>query len=176
MDRFLENNFTHESKFEGRWNHENITLHRYTKGKDIGLKGEHISFVYDEKSRMLGLTRMLEKFEKKDNFSLSKEDAVKFATQFLKLQAPKLLDKYKLLWVDMHDETIIKNGRKIIISGLKVKCQNLDDKKYFWLIVANDGQIITFERDVIWNFLKQSRTTEKWLHDSFLEQNLKAKI
>ncbi len=173
MENFLENDFTFKSNFKGKWNENDIILYRYTKNKNLDLGSEHISFVYDEDKKLMGLTRILAKYEKKDNFSLSKEEAKRILLNFLEKYSKDLLDNYKILWIDFHDEVFKKDEKKLSITGLKVKCQNLNDKKYFWLIIGDDKSIITFERDVIWDFEKSMRHTQKWLHDSFFKEKIK---
>ncbi len=172
VEQFLEKGFMYDHAYNGKWDDKEIILRRFTRTNKPDFKGEHISFIYDSNNNLIGLTKMLAKYEKKDKTYLSKEEAKKIALDFLKKYAHNLLNNYEILWIKPHDEILIKNGKQITISGLKVKCQNLNDKKYFWVIVNDNKEIMTYERDVIWNFLKFSRTTQKWLHDSWLKDNI----
>lgn len=58
------------------------------------------------------------------------------------------------------------DGKNIIISGMKYKCYVESEDNYLWIIFDKNGEIITFERDIIW---KNGRVTEKWLHDTWLK-------
>jgi hypothetical protein len=51
---------------------------------------------------------------------------------------------------------------------MKVKCRNTADGRWFWVIVGPGGQVITFERDVVWHTSLGMRCTEMWLHDLWL--------
>lgn len=55
---------------------------------------------------------------------------------------------------------------------MKVKRRNLTTGLYFWVIVAPDKSVMIFERDIIWDFLRAGRQTEKWLHDSWLKNRI----
>lgn len=173
MEEFLEEGFDKKQSFHGAWNDKNIKLTRFTTTNKLNFEGEHISFVFDDEKNLYALARMLICYKKRDDFSLSKDEAKEIATAFLRTYAPSLLQNYKILWIDFHDETLSINGDKITIEGLKVKCQNLDDKKYFWVIVGNDKSVMVFERDVIWDFLRVGRQTQKWIHDSWLKKEIK---
>ncbi len=172
MENFLEKGFMYEHTYSGKWNEKEIVLRRFTRTNELNFGGEHISFVYDRDKNLIAFTKILAKYEKKEKTSLSKEEAKKIALDFLDKYSPNLLKNYKILWIKPHDEVLRTNEKAITISGLKVKCQNLSDKKYFWLIVADNKEIITYESRVIWNFLKAKRMTQKWLHDSWLKENI----
>lgn len=171
MKDFSDVGFTHKHEFSGSYNDDFIKLTRFTKVDEISLFGEHISFVKNKNGTLIAVAKMLKKYANKPN--LSKDEAKNIALSFLEKHANDLLENYKILWIDLHDE-IINDGAKTKISGLKVKCQNLNDKKYFWVIVGFDKSIMVFERDVIWDFLKAGRVSEKYIHDSWLEKFIKS--
>ncbi|MCX8617021.1 hypothetical protein J3U42_01265 [Gilliamella sp. B2923] len=58
------------------------------------------------------------------------------------------------------------------LTGVKVKCRDLNTVLYFWTIIAPDETIMVFERDVERDFICAGRQTQKWLHDSGLSQHL----
>ena len=39
---------------------------------------------------------------------------------------------------------------------------------YAWVIVGEDGQIVTYERDVAWSSAEARRHTHMWLHDQWI--------
>lgn len=172
MKDFQDVGFTHKHEFSGSYNDDFIKLTRFTKADEISLFGEHISFVKNKNGTLIAVAKMLKKYANKPN--LSKDEAKNIALSFLEKYANDLLENYKILWIDLHDE-IINDGEKTKISGLKVKCQNLNDKKYFWVIVGFDKSIMVFERDVIWDFLKAGRVSEKYIHDTWLKKFIKSK-
>lgn len=152
----------------GKHNSENILIFRFEKlnSKNISLEGEHFSIVLEvNKFKILGFTCMDKKFENNEKY-ISKEDVIKQAEIFLEKLEPGLFKKAKNLWIESHDEIIIVNGEKIIISGMKYKCYVESTDSYLWIIFGRNGEVITFERDIIW---KSGRVTEKWLHDTWLK-------
>lgn len=171
MQEFLEDGFTHKHEFSGNYNDEKVKLLRFTKKDEISLFDEHISFVNNDK--LIAVARMLKRYETKPN--LSKDEAKEIAIDFLKKYAKDLLENYKILWVDFHDESLEIQGKTTKITGLKVKCQNLRDKLYFWVIVGFDKSVMVFERDVIWDFLRAGRVSEKYVHDAWLKKFIKNK-
>jgi hypothetical protein len=106
---------------------------------------------------------------------LSKTETEKIAKAFLLKLDESLANNLKNLWIERHDEEIFINNReKTIIAGMKYKCYRSSSNDYAWVIVGFDGSVITFERNIKWNTSEHKRITEKWLHDSWLnEQNPK---
>lgn len=167
MQDFMEKGFVNKHEFTGLYNDKQVVLTRYTKTKELNLYGEHVSFVFSGDT-LISHAKMYQSSNKKPEFS--KEVAQKIALTFVKKRKPELLENYKVLWVDFHEENLKINNENLTITGLKVKCQNLNDKKYFWVILSADKKIMAFESEVIWDFLRASRVSEKYIHDSFLEK------
>ena len=69
-----------------------------------------------------------------------------------------------------HDCLVI-NNEKHIINGLKVKFYVPKIDRWTWVIVDYHGDIITFERNIHWDFDKHQRLTPMWLHDQWLIEN-----
>lgn len=90
--------------------------------------------------------------------------------------APDLIGKYKVQWIDRHEEVINIDGIKTKVAGMKVKCRNLEDGLYFWIVIAPDKSVMIFERDIQWDFIKAGRQTEKWLHDNWFQKLQKKNI
>lgn len=143
-------------------------LFRYTKSKDDMLNGEHFSFITTEKTpfKILGFTLMDKKYADKEQ--LSKKETEKVANLFLESIDAGLKKKLSNLWIEVHDEEVHINNSIIIVQGMKYKCYNKLEDNYAWVIVGFDGNIITFERDILWSNGMQKRVTEKWLHDQWL--------
>lgn len=147
-------------------------LIRYQKDENKGLNGEHFSFLVSEKGKkILGFTQMDKKFV---NLKMvSKRETERIARDFLTRMDKTLENDLENLWIERHDEQIfIDNGNAVTVAGMKYKCYNSSKDDYAWVIVGFDGSIVTFERDIKWNMTAQSRISEKWLHDSWLVENL----
>ncbi len=48
------------------------------------------------------------------------------------------------------------------LTGVKVKCRDLNTVLYFWTIIAPDETIMVFERDVERDFICAGRQMQKW--------------
>lgn len=154
-------------------NDDDVWVFRYEKesGENNGLAGEHYSFVVQKSNyTLLGVTWM--------DASLSfgelpsQQETKVLAGAFLDKVEPGLFKRLDNLWIDRHDEMIlVKNSQgqneQVTVTGMKYKCYLKDEDNYAWVIVGSGGQIITFEQGIIW---QGGRVTEKWLHDSWLQQ------
>lgn len=147
------------------------TLVRYERanGSNVGLGGEHVSFVVAPDGRLKGFTRM--------DSSLSgaalpsREIAQATALEFMRVHAPDLVATHEVHWVERHDESVRTASGRMTVSGMKVKMRNRADRLWMWVIVGLDGQVVTFERDIVWINMPGRRGTEKWLHDSWVAAN-----
>ena len=140
------------------------------------LGGEHYSLSVTEGDyRLMGWMHLRKDFDSDTN--ISEDRAKEIAFRFLEKHAPDLLDTVEVRWIQAtikvpvnppHDEGfILQDGT--IITGMRVKLWDNLSKKYAWVIVGANEQIISFERDVVWNTQKHCRTTERWLHDDWLQ-------
>ncbi|WMJ77107.1 MULTISPECIES: hypothetical protein [unclassified Sedimentibacter] len=163
----MPENYTLTQVREGVQDGENVFVFRYTKSDNTELLGEHFSFTVMEKNnRLLGVTWMDKQFEKGTKLP-SKEETTKIAKEYLAKVEPDLWGKLKNLWIDLHDETIIVDGKNVIVTGMKYKCFIPTEDTYAWVIVGLDGKVITFERGIVW---QGGRVSEKWLHDAWLKE------
>lgn len=151
-----------------------IWLFRYEKSytssnNDLG--GEHYSFIVDALNyQFKGITYMdaeLASGEIPDS-----KDVYQVAMSFLDKVAPDLKPTLEVFQIKQHDETInittFKGEEDVTISGIKVKYLQKNSGAYTWVIVGKNKRVITFERDIIWDKVKNRRLTEKWLHDKWL--------
>lgn len=149
-----------------------VQLVRYEKNsKSVHYGQANISFLISKSGRLEGMSWLLPEYRDTDKH-LEKNKAESIAINFLQNYAPDLIGKYKVLWIDKHEEIINVDGTKMKIAGMKVKCRNLEDGLYFWIVIAPDESPIIFERDIEWDFIKAGRQTEKWLHDRWLQKVL----
>jgi len=163
-------------------------------GKNVGMGGEHITIIYEVNTRkVLGLTRMLSELTP-EIADLTHQETLETVWTFLKEQASDLvsnklptpmlnnIDKkermeflpgldvghVQLQWIDDHGETINLDGRKTEIHGMKIKMHLPVTDLWVWVIVGIDNRVLTFERNVAWDFDVMQRQTQMWLHDDWL--------
>ena len=101
-----------------------------------------------------------------------KEHAQAVADDFLRRHAPDLAAHREVHWIDEHHEPLSISGKRMRITGMKVKMRNPADGRWFWVIVGHHGRAMVFERDIVWISFPGHRQTEKWLHDEWLAARL----
>jgi hypothetical protein len=146
-------------------------------GQNGGLGGEHYSMVLSQSGQLLGKTWF--SADQCHGTLPTAAQAQRIAYSYLEQHAPDLLPGLALQWVQPHQETLrttLADGqsRSHTLTGMKVKCLNEADGRYFWVIVGPGGVVLTFERNIVWDFARSLRQTEKWLHDSWLTGQLPA--
>ncbi|MCF6766668.1 hypothetical protein L3V82_12905 [Thiotrichales bacterium 19S3-7] len=165
-------------------------LLRYTK--TIGhINGEHISLLIDKSTnKLLGLTKQTKQTKNAlPSHSLAYQKSIEFLNQHASdlifdqhsLDLPECdnnlrlefnpvinIDKLQLQWIDQHIELIIINNAKHVVNGMKVKFYIPNADRWAWVVVDYQGNVITFERDIHWDFDKHQRLTPMWLHDQWL--------
>ncbi|WP_313303543.1 hypothetical protein [Diaphorobacter sp.] len=150
------------------------TLTRFERkdGRNAGLEGEHFSTVIAPDGTLKGFANISLDLVGKPLPTRERTEAI--ARTFLQLQAPDLLSRMKISWIEPHDEPIRieRNGHMetVTLTGMKVKARNMADGLWFWVIVGFDEKPMIFERDITWITFPGHRKTEKWLHDSWLKE------
>lgn len=144
-----------------------------TAGERPNLGAEHSSAVVTPAGRLKGATWLDRRFA--EGAPPAAECAREIAQDYLRGTAPDLLDRMEVRWIRTHHERIaVADGadgsRALTVTGMKVKCRNSEDKSCFWVIVGPGETVLTFERDIVWNSLRQQRETEQWLHDAWLAE------
>lgn len=156
--------------------------------KNPRLHGEHISATVDLNTlQIIGFTRMEKHLS--GEIHIYHQTALNQAVEFLKKFASDLMPeetitpeldsktefdsklsigKIELHWINQHSEEIILNQEKIQIHGMKVKMFIPETQLWAWVIVDKTGNILTFERDIFWNFGQFRRETQMWLHDNWI--------
>lgn len=175
LQRLLSNdelNFNLVLTHKGKHNQQAVTLYRFEPQQTLQLNSQHTSFLLDDESgKLQGFVRLLPQYQSSQE-QVTKDKALEITLKFLQEFAPDLLINYKNNWIDTHDEVIMVDGGKVSLTGMKVKCRDLNTGLYFWTIIAPDGSVMVFERDVEWDFIRAGRQTQKWLHDSWLVKKL----
>lgn len=153
---------------------EEMVLSRYERSDGVngGLMGENFSMILNKSGLLKGFVSYQEGTSDANQLP-GKDRSEKIARDFLRVYAPDLLQYMEVHWVKPHDEIIKvkQQGGKtktIKITGMKVKCRNVKDGRWFWVIVSSKEKPFVFERDIVWINFPGMRKTEKWLHDSWL--------
>jgi len=139
-------------------------------GTNAGPGSEHESWLVDDYGGLRGLTRM--RIQADPDALPGEDEARAIAAEFVAAVAPDLARAIEERWVARHDEIVrvvdgSTRGAPRVVSGMKVKCRNREDGRYFWVVVGPDRDVVTFERDIVWNTLARRRATEQWLHDTW---------
>jgi hypothetical protein len=152
-------------------------LRFHKENSQTSLGGEHFSCtISKEDHKLMGLMHLEDKFD--TDSCIEEEKAKEIALKFLKDHAEDLIDTVEIRWIrptrkipiaSPHDDGFTLNSGKII-TGMRVKLWANNNKTYAWVIVHPSGEVISFERDIIWNTLKRRRTTNRWLHDSWIKE------
>lgn len=130
--------------------------------------GERFSVVTSENGALLGVARM--DLDLSGGPLPSRERAAAVALAFLEAWAPDLPPVMDVKWIEPHDEIILSAEGQRTLTGMKVKCFNTADGRWFWVIVGTGDEVIAFERDIVWLMDEGRRQTEKWLHDSWVAE------
>jgi len=164
-------------------NHDDTPVYwlRFIKeGEKDRLGIEHFSITIDLESEKLMGIMWLDKNLDSDSY-ITEDGAKDVAIKFLKKNAPDLYESIEIRWIrptrkkpenPPHDEGFALKD-KTIITGMRVKMWANDTQKYSWVIVSEQGKVISFERDIVWNSEMHCRTTECFLHDKWLEEQSK---
>jgi hypothetical protein len=167
--------------------HDDLVMFRFRHtrkdGVCVGLGGEHFSVSVDmDATRILGTMHV---DRKHTGSGLPDNDSARdTALTYLGKVCPDLVPKLELKWIlalreqpespprdspfPMKDE----KGATKLVTGIRVKFFVPEEKKWAWVIVGRGGDIIAFERDIVWNTVLGRRSTEAWLHDEFVFEQL----
>lgn len=153
--------------------------HTRRDGICVGLGGEHFSVSVDmDATRVLGTIHV---DRRHTGPGLPDNDSAKeTALRYLKVVAPDLLPRLELKWIlplreqpespprDSPFPMMDEHGLAQFVTGIRVKFFAADVKKWAWVIVGRNGEVVAFERDIVWNSVLGRRSTEAWLHDDYV--------
>lgn len=167
--------------------HDDLVMFRFrhTRKDGIcsGLGGEHFSVSVDmDATRVLGTMHV---DRKHTGAGLPDNDTARDAAlKYMNRVCPELVPKLELKWIlalreqpespprdspfPMKDE----KGLTKLVTGIRVKFFAAAENRWAWVIVGRGGDIIAFERDIVWNTVLGRRSTEAWLHDEFVFEQL----
>ncbi|MDE5064050.1 hypothetical protein OZD69_06905 [Wolbachia endosymbiont of Drosophila chauvacae] len=149
--------------------HEDIpvTVTRYQAVPTLNYGGEHATVITGTGNGILyGWTRQVDTSD--DGDLPDAETARKTAFDFLRRVDAGYAAGLRELWIDRHDEQVTgPDGNPAVVAGIKVKTRH-DSGLYAWVIVGEQGRIITYERDIAWISAESRRHTHMWLHDRWI--------
>lgn len=153
-------------------NDDVVYIYRFERGNPptLNLYHAHITVIVDSRKRLKGFSRTHERMSGKNN--LSDDKCRQLAKSFIKQYAPDLVD-IRFQWVDIHQESLIDtSNNKTEIQGKWVKYKEPKNGHYLWVILAPDGSIMEFDRDIVWSFFRGGRVNELWLRDDWLGKRI----
>lgn len=148
-------------------NDDVVYIYRFEPGNapTLNLYRTHITVIVDSKNKLKGFARTDEKMSVKNK--LDDDKCRQLALAFIKKYAPDLAD-IKFQWIDTHEESFIDNSKnKSLLQGKWVKYKESKNGHYLWVILAPDGRIMEFDRDIVWSFFRGGRVNELWLRDDW---------
>jgi len=162
-------------------NEEDVHWLRFTKeGNAHKLGTEHFSITYDASHKIIkGYMRLDKSLCIPEASLLSEEEAKDLAFKFVEKYAADMVNDLELRWIKPlrevpqnppHDQGFLIDGDTLLL-GVRVKLWNKKEEKFSWVIVGKDGEVISFERDIRWDFERKVRLTQRWLHDNWLMEN-----
>lgn len=153
-------------------NDDVVYIYRFEPGNatTFNLHRAHITVIVDNKNKLKGFARTDEKMNSTNN--LDDNNCRQLALAFIKQYAPDLTD-IKFQWVNTHEESFIdRNRNKTEIQGKWVKYREAKSGHYLWVILAPDGRIMEFDRDIVWSFFRGGRVNELWLRDDWFGKRI----
>lgn len=162
------------SSLKNKINDDNVFIFRFEPipSKSLTLHGEHATVILDTQSRLKGYSHISPKM--KGSNDIPERQAMVLAIEFFHDYARDIYKSTDFQWTNSHKEKVKGNdGKEISISGSWVKFREKQTGEYLWVILAPDGSIMEFDRDIVWSFFKGGRVNELWLRDEWLGKWLK---
>lgn len=140
--------------------------------RDNAPVGEHVSAIYDEAGTVFGFMRMEARLAA--GRLPSRDEALGRAYSVLNVFAGDILEDLAGVWVKPHEERLMigepgVTPTSLCLSGLKAVFCNREDGRYTWVVLAGDGEVLAFERDIVIDTLSGERLTQDWLRNDALQ-------
>lgn len=137
----------------------------------INFYGRHFSVLFDSKSDLIGMLRVKPEWTKMDRPDQKRAAAT--AILFIRRFTPALWRYTKSQIVKARDmEVIREDGQEATIKG--VLSVFYDDRRetYFFVMIAPDGTVMAFERNLPDGAIDFGLAGRNWLYDSYLRDAL----
>ena len=138
---------------------------------DFNLHYTHITIIVDSKKRLKGFSQITESMRGENN--LGDSECRQLALSFLKKYASDL-KKTDFQWIDDQKISFLNttSWKKESLNGKWVKFRDNETGYYLWVILAPDGSIMEFDRDIFWSFFRGGRVNELWLRDDWFGKRI----
>lgn len=139
--------------------------------KPINFFGRHFSVIFDSRSNLVGMLRIRPEWAGMDAASASRAEAT--AALFIRRYVPALWRFIKSQKVEIREFEIMReDGREASISGVLSTFYDHKRNTTFFVMVAPDGSVMAFERDLPNGGVDFGRAVENWLYDAYLYKAL----
>lgn len=141
--------------------------------KPINFYGRHLSVIFDSMSNLVGMLRV--KPEWSDMGGVSHKRAAETAVLFIRRYVPALWRFANSQSVRTRELEIKRDdGSSAYIEGALSTFYDNKRNTYFFVMVAPDGSVMAFERDLHGEEVDFGRSEENWLYDFYLQKALEA--
>lgn len=155
-------------------NDEIVYIYRFEPDGEpgkINLHHTHVTVIIDNKEKLKGFAHISPQMQGAN--SLGEERCRELTLSFLKKYAPDLFNSSFQYVNNQKFPLIDKSGKRTDLNGKWVKYRERESGEYLWVMLAPDGSVIEFDRDIVWSFFKGGRVNELWLRDEWLGKKLK---
>lgn len=139
--------------------------------KPVNFFGRHLSVIFDNKSNLVGMLRVKPEWIGMSAASVSRAEAT--AALFIRRHVPALWRFIKSQQVEPREFEITReDGRAAHISAVLLTFHDHKRSTYFFVMIAPDGSVMAFERDLPNAEIDFGRSVENWLYDASLYKAL----
>lgn len=141
----------------------------------INFFGRHFSVLFDNRSDLVGMLRI--KPEWVGLSHVSSKSAEPTAVLFIRRYVPALWRFVKSQQVEARSlEIRLDYGRSGSIAVVQSTFHDHKRNTWFFVLVAPDGSVMAFERDLPSAEIDFGKSAENWLYDAYLYKALKGRI
>lgn len=139
--------------------------------KPVNFFGRHFSVIFDNKGNLVGMLRMRPEWAVAAPPSTSRAEAT--AALFIRRHVPALWRFIKSQKVEIREFPIMReDGSEASVSGVLSTFYDHKRNTVFFVMVAPDGSVMAFERDLPNAEVDFGRSVENWLYDAYLHKAL----
>lgn len=136
----------------------------------VDLYGRHFSVLFDNKSDLIGMLRVKPEWAEMGRANFKRAAAAMF---FIRRFTPELWRYTKSQTLETRDIEVKRpDGRMSVVKGVLSLFYDSKRKTYFFVLIAPDGTVMVFERNLPSYAEDFGWAGENWLYDSCLEKAL----
>lgn len=138
----------------------------------VNFNGRHFSVLFDSRSDLIGMMRVRPEWA--DMERAEQRRAALTAVQFIRRYTPALSRYTRTQLLEERNlEVRRENGQEATIDGQLSIFYDDRRRTYFFVMVAPDGTVMAFERNLPSEAIDFGRAEGNWLYDSYLEDALR---